>query len=188
MGTIKTTNIEPIADNGTVTLGSSGDTFTVPSGVTVNMSSATQTGVGGVMTPAFFVTKTSTQSIADSTFTNVIFETEEIDTDNAFASNTTFTVPSGKAGKYFVFGQIRFETDVEFSYAVIRILHNSTNIVAGWDRNDEYTTINCQAIITLAESDTLKLQARQQSGGALNLGANDQGHVTYFGAYRVIGA
>ena len=35
MGTIKTTNIEPIADNGTVTLGSSGDTFTVPSGVTV---------------------------------------------------------------------------------------------------------------------------------------------------------
>ena len=35
MGTIKTTNIEPIANNGTVTLGSSGDTFTVPSGVTV---------------------------------------------------------------------------------------------------------------------------------------------------------
>ena len=33
MGTIKTTNIEPIADNGTVTLGSSGDTFTVPTGV-----------------------------------------------------------------------------------------------------------------------------------------------------------
>ena len=32
MGTIKTTNIEPIADNGTVTLGSSGDTFTIPSG------------------------------------------------------------------------------------------------------------------------------------------------------------
>ena len=33
MGTIKTTNIEPIADNGTVTLGSSGDTFTLGSGV-----------------------------------------------------------------------------------------------------------------------------------------------------------
>lgn len=33
MGTIKTTNIEPIADNGTVTLGSSGDTFALASGV-----------------------------------------------------------------------------------------------------------------------------------------------------------
>ena len=46
MGTIKTTNIEPIADNGTVTLGSSGDTFTVPSGVTVNMSNNTTGAVG----------------------------------------------------------------------------------------------------------------------------------------------
>ena len=32
MGTIKTTNIEPIADNGTVTLGSSGDQFTLATG------------------------------------------------------------------------------------------------------------------------------------------------------------
>ena len=32
MGTIKATNIEPIADNGTVTLGSSGDIFTLGSG------------------------------------------------------------------------------------------------------------------------------------------------------------
>ena len=52
MGTIKTTNIEPIADNGTVTLGSSGDTFTIPSGVTM-VNNGTQTGFGGVNTPAF---------------------------------------------------------------------------------------------------------------------------------------
>ena len=38
MGTIKTTNIEPIADNGTVTLGSSGDTFTLGSGVQSNFN------------------------------------------------------------------------------------------------------------------------------------------------------
>ena len=45
MGTIKTTNIEPIADNGTVTLGSSGDTFTIPSGVTM-VNNGTQSGFG----------------------------------------------------------------------------------------------------------------------------------------------
>ena len=67
MGTIKTTNIEPIADNGTVTLGSSGDTFTVPSGVTVNMSNATQTGVGGVNTPAFFAYMSSDLNVSDNT-------------------------------------------------------------------------------------------------------------------------
>ena len=38
MGTIKATNIEPIADNGTVTLGSSGDTFTLGSGVIDQLS------------------------------------------------------------------------------------------------------------------------------------------------------
>jgi len=35
MGTVKVTNIEPIADNGTVTLGGSGDTITLGSGATV---------------------------------------------------------------------------------------------------------------------------------------------------------
>jgi len=33
MGTVKVTNIEPIADNGTVTLGGSGDTIAQGTGV-----------------------------------------------------------------------------------------------------------------------------------------------------------
>jgi hypothetical protein len=37
----------------TITLGVSGDTVNVPSGVTIN-NNGTQTGFGGVMTPAFF--------------------------------------------------------------------------------------------------------------------------------------
>ena len=71
MGTIKTTNIEPIANNGTVTLGSSGDTFTVPSGVTVNMSSATQTGVGGENTPAWKMGMSGSQSLSYDTITKI---------------------------------------------------------------------------------------------------------------------
>jgi hypothetical protein len=35
MGTIKTTNIETITGSGTLTLGQSGETITVPSGVTL---------------------------------------------------------------------------------------------------------------------------------------------------------
>ena len=103
MGTIKTTNIEPIADNGTVTLGSSGDTFTVPSGVTVNMSSATQTGVGGVNTPAFFATLTADVALADAVFTTVPWNNIVKDTHNAFDTSTNrFTVPSGQAGTYVI--------------------------------------------------------------------------------------
>jgi hypothetical protein len=37
----------------TITIGASGDTITIPSGATIDLSSATQTGVGGTNTPAF---------------------------------------------------------------------------------------------------------------------------------------
>ena len=103
MGTIKTTNIEPIADNGTVTLGSSGDTITIPSGVTM-VNNGTQTGFGGVNTPAFQAKVSSSQSISDDTFTKIQFNTEDFDTDGVYDNSTNyrFTVPSGQAGKYAI--------------------------------------------------------------------------------------
>jgi len=55
----------------------------------------------GTMTPAFFAEKNSTQSVTNNTFAKITFETEVVDTDSAFASSR-FTVPSGKAGKYFI--------------------------------------------------------------------------------------
>ena len=100
MGTIKTTNIEPIADNGTVTLGSSGDTFTVPSGVTIT-NNGTQTGFGGTNTPNFKVSNTGNQSLSNGILTKLTFDTEVFDSDGAFASDK-FTVPSGKEGKYAI--------------------------------------------------------------------------------------
>ena len=36
-------------DSNTITLGASGDTITIPSGATIDLSNATQTGVGGVI-------------------------------------------------------------------------------------------------------------------------------------------
>ena len=132
MGTIKTTNIEPIADNGTVTLGSSGDTFTVPSGVTVNMSSATQTGVGGVNTPAFLAYSANGQSqtVSDATTTKLDFETELYDTDSAFSSDTKFTVPSGKAGKYQFTANVSWYHDGgQFSRAFISLYKNGSEFM-----------------------------------------------------------
>ena len=99
MGTIKTTNIEPIADNGTVTLGSSGDTFTVPSGVTVNMSSATQTGVGGVMTPSFFASNTGNQNASSNTATKLAFSNEVWDVGGVYDHSTNYRFTPGFVGK-----------------------------------------------------------------------------------------
>lgn len=98
MGTIKTTNIEPIADNGTVTLGSSGDTFALASGVTQTIA---------VNTPAFMATMSASHVISTSTFTKVVFDTETFDTNSNYdISNYRFTPTT--AGKYQVGMQVRF--------------------------------------------------------------------------------
>jgi hypothetical protein len=140
----------------------------------------------GANTPAFFVTKSSAQSLSNNTNTTITFDTEAVDSNSAFASNQ-FTVPSGEDGKYFVFGQIRYETSTDFSYIILTIMKNSTAMFSAWDRNDDYTTISCHGIIDLLASDTISMQSRQQSGGSLNAGAIDSGAVTYFGGYKLIG-
>jgi len=102
MGTIKTTNIEPIADNGTVTLGSSGDTFTLATGVTQTIANNT---------PAFNAYQNAAvgTTLTQNTFTKVVFDSEYYDTNNAFSSGR-FTVPSGEAGKYSFSSSITMRT------------------------------------------------------------------------------
>jgi len=97
MGTLKTTNIQSISGSGTVTLGTSGETFTVPSGVTVS---------GGIAnTPAFMAVLGSDDTLLNSTWTKATFDTEVFDTNSAFASDK-FTVPAGEGGKYVFFAHI----------------------------------------------------------------------------------
>jgi len=102
-GTLKVGTITTSSGSGTITLGTSGETFTVPSGVTVNMSNATQTGVGGDNTPAFLVSNTGNNTgKTDNAYAKMTYNVETFDTDSAFdISNNKFTVPTGEGGKYF---------------------------------------------------------------------------------------
>ena len=66
----------------------------------------TITGAGGVNTPYFYGQKASNQTITRNTSTKVTgFTTAELDSDSAF-DGTTFTVPSGKAGRYYFHANI----------------------------------------------------------------------------------
>ena len=185
MGTIKTTNIQSISGSGTVTLGTSGETFTVPSGVTVNMSSATQTGVGGANTPAFHAYNNAYQNISASKLTEVIFNTEIYDTDNAFASNT-FTVPSGKGGKYFVYFRVGFSTGTDFSYQVTVYINDSFNADSGFRVNQNnwyYDNIFSGQVLDLSAGDTLKVKVYEGNGTHNISGSENRAN---FGAYRII--
>jgi hypothetical protein len=86
-------------------------------------------GIGGTNTPAFYAYSALNQAQAVSTSTNtkLNFQTELYDTDNAFASNTTFTVPSNKAGKYQFTANISwYHSGGAFSRAYISLYKNGS--------------------------------------------------------------
>ena len=101
MSEIQANKISP-ATGTTFTLGDSGDTFNIPSGATI-ANAGTATGFGGDNTPSFCAFLSADQSISSGTETKIQFNTEVFDTDNAYdnSSNYRFTVPSGKAGRYY---------------------------------------------------------------------------------------
>ena len=186
MGTIKATNIEPIANNGTVTLGSSGDTFTVPSGVTVNMSSATQTGVGGENTPAFFVKMDATQTVATNTWTKLELDVETYDTDNAFASYK-FTVPSGKGGKYlFVYGG-GTDSLSSSTLGAIALYKNGSVVNESFVRSYPNSTTGAypakSCVLVLAASDYVELYGQHTKGSNAEFNVN----YTFLQGHKLIG-
>ncbi len=98
MGTIKTTNIEPIADNGTVTLGSSGDQFTLATGAKSSF-----------LYPAFEAYLSASFEISDATSTKIQFDTERFDTDSCYDNSTNYRFTPTVAGKYLVYSNARLD-------------------------------------------------------------------------------
>jgi len=188
MGTIKTTNIETITGSGTLTLGQSGETISVPSGATLTVPSG---GLSGQNYPAFLVYKTSNQDIAEGTETKVTWSSEAIDTDNAFASDK-FTVPSGKAGKYFFSGSIQTSSvdQSEYQYGFLIFYKNSSRVFQQLfdfrNNNSRTIPITFSYLIDLAVSDYIEVYISLGTSGANQRINGDGTYVaTWFSGYRI---
>jgi len=157
MGTIKATNIEPIADNGTVTLGSSGDTFSLGSGVVQS----------NLNRPAFNLIANASQTFNDSAVTKVVLGTEILDTDNA-CSDSRFTVPSGKGGLYCIGGQITFSSNCNSLHVGLYVNGNfESNGVNNWiDIGDDQSAGLNIKYLQLSAGDYVELYGLQISGGS----------------------
>jgi hypothetical protein len=190
MGTIKTTNIEPIADNGTVTLGSSGDTFTIPSGATLDLSNATQTGVGGVNTPAFEATITTEQNPSDNTYTKINFDSEVFDTASAYdTTNKRFTVPSGQGGKYYIFGNstLGSNSNTTVISAFFSIYKNGSLYKPSYVDNrvnyNRYVYISIASVMELAVGDYVEMFGKVDvDSGTVEIRTAESN----FGGYKII--
>jgi hypothetical protein len=185
MGTIKTTNIETITGSGTLTLGQSGETVTVPSGVTLS---------GGVTnTPAFLADNgTTRQTLADDTTTKIDFGTEIYDTDNAFASSK-FTVPSGKAGKYFIYASVDiFNGGNDMTNFTFYLYKNGSAFTlhtfnGNGNANLRRNTLFFSYTLDLAAADYIEFYVEVEDSGSDSMDIRENNNATYFGGFKLIG-
>ena len=190
MSKLEANQVDP-ATGTTLTLGTSGDTIAIPSGVTI-ANSGTATGFGGTNTPSFLVKKTSSQAINDVTKTLVTWDAEEIDTDSAFASNK-FTVPSGKAGKYFFSAIINLEDSSLYS-TNLYFYKNGTEYSASAfgqysDTNKISPTLVNNLILDLSVGDYIEVyaQGNTSDGGTCNVFDNGASTLfSWFQGYKLV--
>jgi hypothetical protein len=135
--------------------------------------------------PSFFVKLSSSQSISSGSFTKITFDSEEWDTDSAFASNK-FTVPSGKAGKYFFTAGIYIDGLDDGEYNELFFYKNGGSVNWGRQnsnspRTDAHGAFTTNAILNLNASDYIEIYVYQNEGAARNADAN----YTFFAGHRI---
>ncbi len=181
MGTIKTTNIEPIADNGTVTLGSSGDQFTLATGAKSSF-----------LYPAFEAKLSADQAVSDVTTTKVQFDSEIFDTDNCYDNSTNYRFTPTVAGKYFVYSIV---TGKDLGNDLLRVDTRIYKNGGGLYSNIIYVNTNSPGnmfgtpvygIVDMnGSTDYLEIFAYLDYNGSSGVVDGSGDRVTYFGAYRI---
>lgn len=178
MSKLETNTIDNISGSSTLTIGDSNtSTITLKSGATLTNFPTN--------TPSFRVTNSSVQSIPNDAWTKVTFDTEDYDTDSAFASST-FTVPSGKGGKYIFHWNVVSNIDDNES-VIARLYVNGAAQTSTFGRglsggSGEAITVNRSVHYSLSAGDTVELYMYQNQGGAQD---NNTAY-TYFAGYKLI--
>ena len=148
----------------------------------------TTNNIGGQNTPAFLAYKTSAQSISHATNTQLQYNVEAYDTDSAYDTSTyKFTVPSGKAGKYYFYANNGLENTAP-SRMLLRIrLNGSTDICAVETGNaGNYSNICVSTTRTLSVGDYVDVTFYHNVGSTSSTTVGQDRF--YFGGYRLIGA
>ena len=167
-----------------ITIGETNDTITLPATATLTNFPAN--------TPAFSVWLDSTQAVANTTATKIIFNDEDYDTDSAYdTSNGRFTVPTGKAGKYVFTCSVQAPDMTDGKYMWVRWYVNGSNTKTiggtvryqGWTSNFASASANmnmsavCQ--IDLSAGDYVELYMYHNRGSSFNLDIDTQNFAGY---------
>ncbi len=152
--------------------------------------------VATINTPAFAVTKSADQTVPDNTFTQITFDTEDFDTDSAFASNV-FTCPSDKPGIYVFHVELFCQSTNDIGTLELDLFKNSSANSAATELFDasSLTVTAYMARLThiekLAAGDTIEVKIKSDiaSSGTLlvNQSNSSSDNRTRFHGYRLAG-
>lgn len=120
--------------------------------------------------------RSSNQSIPDTTYTDVTFTAEVFDFGGWYSSGSTFTVPAGAVPAGFttivldVVAIARFVANGAGSRQLAILKNGSTEDLFGLSAlSGDTTSVILPAKFEAAAGDTIKIQVYQSSGDALNL-------------------
>ena len=183
----------PIANGGT---GATSTTFTnLATNVTGNLpvanggtGAATLAAAGITNAPMFRVFRSTSQSVVNSTYTKIEYDSESYDTDAAFDSSTNYRFTAPSAGKYYFLSQLQYTATTDGGqlraqfyvngsafHASLRMQHTSPNT------SDNFMIM--ADVLSLSASDYVEVYGYQGEGGSRNF----ESYKNYFLGYKLIG-
>jgi hypothetical protein len=143
--------------------------------------------------------RTVNQVIPSAIETAIMFDGEQVDTDNfhdTVTNSNRFTIPAGKDGLYAVFGQIRWATSTLGSRRSMEILRDragSLQRVGSTEQGPAPTSgtiqrLNGGSVIDAIAGDWFEVRVFQDTGGDLSVGGSSaaaSGSWTTFSMFRV---
>jgi len=193
MSKIEANTIDSISGTSTLTLGSTNTTtIALKSGATLTNFPDN--------TPAFQAFKAANQTISQSTYTKIEFDTEDYDTDSCY-NNTSGTVtlngistPSysfapNVAGKYLIGAAVNAMTSTDFDTLLVSIFKNGTQVNRVINSSRHFDSAMTSFIVTAnGTSDYFDIQCYSELSGGTTLQPTDSAsRLMWFCATKLIG-
>ena len=193
-GTLKVSNIQTSSGSGTITIGQSGETISVPSGATINLSNATQTGVGGNLKPAFSAILSANQTASDASWTKVQLNTEILDSDGTYDNSSNYRFTPASTGYYLINAgtTLKFTQDTIVDSYMSIYKNGSQGALSEEYGNDSsketWRNHNLSIIVNVTStSDYYELYAYgDPTSGSVTIQGNSTIQKTYFNAFKLI--
>ena len=171
---------------GTITTSSGSGTITIPTTVTVAGAMAN--------TPAFFAYVGSNQSISDSSWTKITYDTETFDSDGCYDTSAYRFTPT-VAGEYFIHAKavVYSDSNETLNGLALAVYKNGSSFLADDATNGSHqpTRASLSKYGTLelnGSTDYVEMYVYIDNGGSGNRYVQASTKYCTFGAQRLIGA